>query len=229
MTEILEGLSNLIASSGWLAPLLALVAGILTSLTPCALSGIPLVVGYVGGTGQRSTKRAFFLSIVFAFGAAVTFTVLGVTASLAGRLIGTSTSWWYIVLGVLMVVMALQTWGLFEIIPSSYLISKNTKKGFFGAFIAGILAGIFSSPCSTPVLIVLLAIVAGKGSVLWGILLLLLYSIGHGILAVIAGTSIGFVQKLSASKNYGRISNILKIVMGSLILLLGFYMFYIGF
>jgi len=219
----------LIASSGWLAPLLALVAGILTSLTPCALSGIPLVVGYVGGTGQRSTKRAFLLSIVFAIGAAVTFTVLGVTASLAGRLIGTSTSWWYIALGVLMVVMALQTWGLFEIIPSSYLISKNTKKGFFGAFVAGILAGIFSSPCSTPVLIVLLAIVAGKGSVLWGILLLLLYSIGHGILAVLAGTSIGFVQKLSASKNYGRISNVLKIVMGSLILLLGFYMFYIGF
>ena len=129
MTGILEGLSNLIASSGWLAPLLALVAGILTSLTPCALSGIPLVVGYVGGTGQRSTKRAFLLSIVFAIGAAVTFTVLGVTASLAGRLIGTSTSWWYIALGVLMVVMALQTWGLFEIIPSSYLISKNTKKG----------------------------------------------------------------------------------------------------
>lgn len=229
MTGILEGLSNLIASSGWLAPLLALVAGILTSLTPCALSGIPLVVGYVGGTGQRSTKRAFSLSIVFAIGAAVTFTVLGVTASLAGRLIGTSTSWWYIALGVLMVVMALQTWGLFEIIPSSYLISKNTKKGFFGAFVAGILAGIFSSPCSTPVLIVLLAIVAGKGSVLWGILLLLLYSIGHGILAVLAGTSIGFVQKLSASKNCGRISNVLKIVMGSLILLLGFYMFYIGF
>ncbi len=219
----------MIASSGWLAPLLALVAGILTSLTPCALSGIPLVVGYVGGTGQRSTKRAFLLSIVFAIGAAVTFTVLGVTASLAGRLIGTSTSWWYIALGVLMVVMALQTWGLFEIIPSSYLISKNTKKGFFGAFVAGILAGIFSSPCSTPVLIVLLAIVAGKGSVLWGILLLLLYSIGHGILAVLAGTSLGFVQKLAASKNYGRISNVLKIVMGSLILLLGFYMFYIGF
>ncbi len=229
MTGILEGLSNLIASSGWLAPLLALVAGILTSLTPCALSGIPLVVGYVGGTGQRSTKRAFLFSFFFAIGAAVTFTVLGVTASLAGRLIGTSTSWWYIALGVLMVVMALQTWGLFEIIPSSYLISKNTKKGFFGAFVAGILAGIFSSACYNTVLIVMIAIVAGKGSVLWGILLLLLYSIGHGILAVLAGTSIGFVQKLSASKNYGRISNVLKIVMGSLILLLGFYMFYIGF
>lgn len=229
MTEVLERLSELITRSGWLAPLLALVAGILTSITPCALSSIPLVVGYVGGTGQCDTKRAFWLSVTFAGGAAVTFTVLGVVATLAGRLMGTSASWWYIILGALMILMALQTWGIFEIIPSSYLISKNTKKGFAGAFIAGILGGIFSSPCSTPVLIALLAIVAGKGSILWGILLLLLYSIGHGILAVVAGTSIGFVQKLSSSDKYGIASTVLKIVMGALILLIGFYMFYLGF
>jgi len=229
MTEILENLSKMITSSGWIAPLLAFVAGILTSVTPCALSSIPLIVGYVGGTGQRDTKKAFWLSVTFAAGAAVTFTVLGVAASLAGRLVGTFASWWYIILGVLMLLMALQTWGIFEIIPSTYLISKNTKKGFFGAFIAGILGGIFSSPCSTPVLIALLAIVAGKGSILWGALLLLLYSIGHGILAVVAGTSIGFVQKLSASEKYGKASTALKIIMGSLILLIGFYMFYLGF
>ena len=68
MTEILESLSGLITSSGWLAPLLALLAGILTSITPCALSSIPLVVGYVGGAGQRDTKRAFWLSVTFAGG-----------------------------------------------------------------------------------------------------------------------------------------------------------------
>lgn len=229
MTEALENLSQLIQTSGWLAPLLALLAGILTSFTPCSLSSIPLVIGYVGGTGQKDTKRAFRLSLTFAAGAAVTFTVLGVIASIAGRLMGTSASWWYIILGALMVLMALQTWGIFEIIPSSYLISKNTKKGFAGAFIAGILGGVFSSPCSTPVLIALLAIVAGKGSIVWGILLLLLYSIGHGVLAIIAGTSIGFVQKLSSSERYGKASTILKIVMGALILLIGFYMFYLGF
>lgn len=229
MTEALENLSQLIQTSGWLAPLLALLAGILTSFTPCSLSSIPLVIGYVGGTGQKDTKRAFRLSLTFAAGAAVTFTILGVIASIAGRLMGTSASWWYIILGVLMVLMALQTWGIFEIIPSSYLISKNTKKGFAGAFIAGILGGVFSSPCSTPVLIALLAIVAGKGSIVWGILLLLLYSIGHGVLAIIAGTSIGFVQKLSSSERYGKASTILKIVMGALILLIGFYMFYLGF
>ena len=187
------------------------------------------MIGFVGGTGQRDTKRAFRLSLTFAAGAAVTFTALGVIASLAGRLMGTSTSWWYIILGVLMVLMALQTWGVFEIIPSSYLLGKSTKRGYVGAFLAGILGGVFSSPCSTPVLIALLAIVAGQGSILWGILLLLLYSIGHGILAVVAGTSVGFVQKLSASEKYGKVSNILKIIMGALILLIGFYMFYLGF
>ena len=229
MDAILEQLSDLIKESMWLAPILALIAGILTSVTPCSLSSIPLIVGYVGGTGQKDTKKAFKLSLTFALGSAVTFTTLGVIASLAGKLMGTSASWWYIILGILMVLMALQTWGIFEIIPSSYLVSKNTKKGYVGAFVAGILGGIFSSPCSTPVLIALLAIVAGKGSILWGILLLLIYSIGHGILAIVAGTSVGFVQKISRSNKYGKLSLILKILMGLLILCIGLYMFYLGF
>jgi len=229
MTEILENLSKLITGNVWLAPVLALLAGIITSFTPCSLSSIPLVIGYVGGTGQREIKRAFWLSVTFATGAAVTFTALGVIASIAGNLMGTSASWWYIILGIIMMLMALQTWEIYEIIPSSYLLSKNTKTGFVGAFIAGILGGVFSSPCSTPVLIALLAIVAGKGSILWGALLLLLYSIGHGILAVIAGTSMGFVHKLSSSEKYGKASTILKNTMGVLILIIGFYMFYLGF
>jgi cytochrome c biogenesis protein CcdA len=229
MTELLDTISQAIQSSSYLAPVLAFLAGVLTSFTPCSLSSIPLVIGYVGGIRQKSTKHAFWLSLVFAAGSAVTFTLLGVMASLAGRLMGNSASWWYILLGILMVLMALQTWGLFEIIPSSYLVSKNTRRGFAGAFIAGILGGVFSSPCSTPVLIALLAIVAGKGSILWGILLLVLYSMGHGILAIVAGTSIGFVQKLSSSEKYGRSSTILKLMMGGIILLIGFYMFYLGF
>lgn len=228
MTAVLESLSELMVRSAWLAPLLALLAGILASFMPCSLSSIPLVIGYVGGTGQKDTKRAFWLSVTFAVGSAVTFTALGVIASVAGRFIATSGSWWYLILGLLMLLMALQTWGIFEIIPSSYLISKNKKRGLVGAFIAGILGGIFSSPCSTPVLIALLALVAGKGSVLWGALLLLLYSIGHGILAVVAGTSVGFVRKLATREEYGKVSKVLNIVMGALILLIGFYMFYLG-
>lgn len=229
MTQMLESLSELMVNTIWLAPVLALLAGVLTSFMPCSLSGIPLVIGYVGGTSQNDTRKAFSLSLTFALGTAVVFTLLGVVASLAGRLMGAAYSWWYIVLGILMVLMALQTWEIFEIIPSSYLISKNKSRGYLGAFISGTLAGLFASPCSTPVLIALLAIVAGKGQIVWGLFLLLLYAVGHGMLSVIAGTSVGFVQKVSASKKYGKISNLFKIVMGFLILFIGFYMFYLGF
>ena len=142
---------------------------------------------------------------------------------------GASSPVWYIILGVLMVLMALQTWEVFSFIPSINLISKSKKRGFIGAFLAGILGGIFSSPCSTPVLIALLAIVAGEGNLIWGILLMLLYSIGHSALVMVAGTSIGFVQKINNSEKYKKAAVILKIVMGAAILLIGFYMFWLAF
>ena len=229
INEWLETLSSLISQSIWLAPLIALLAGVLTSVTPCALSSVPLVIGYVGGTGNNDTKRAFRLSLTFAIGMAVTFTALGTIASLLGRLMGTSSKWWYIALGVLMLLMALQTWEVYNFIPSTYLTGKNTKKGYIGAFIAGILGGVFSSPCATPVLIVLLGIVARSGNVIWGILLLLLYSAGHSVLVLVAGTSIGFVKKLTTSDKYGAFSKVLKYLMGGAILLIAFYMFYLGF
>ena len=229
MNEILDTLSRLIGEYVWLAPLLALLAGVLTSFTPCSLSSIPLVIGYVGGIGEKNPGKAFRLSVVFAAGTALTFTTLGVIASIAGRLIGTSAKWWYLLLGVLMVLMALQIWGIFNLIPSSYLLSKNKRTGYIGAFFAGVLGGIFSSPCSTPVLIALLAIVAGKGNIGWGILLLLLYGIGHGVRAVIAGTAIGWVRKLSASPKYGAAAKIINIVLGIAVLLIGLYMFYLVF
>ena len=92
MTAALEKLAGMIAESGWLAPLLALAAGMLTSFTPCSLSGIPLVIGYVGGVGKNEPQKSFWLSVTFAAGSAVSFTILGVAAALAGRVIGNAAS-----------------------------------------------------------------------------------------------------------------------------------------
>lgn len=142
---------------------------------------------------------------------------------------GKSASWWYLLLGVLMVLMALQTWEIYNFIPSTTLIAKNTRRGYIGAFIAGILGGLFSSPCATPVLITLLAIVADRGSLIWGVVLLLLYSIGHSALVIAAGTSIGFVRNMTSNNRYGTFNKGLKLFMGSVILLIAFYMFYLGF
>lgn len=229
VNDWLNRIAEVIGDNIWLAPVLALVAGILTSFTPCSLSSIPLIIGYVGGTGEKNTKKAFLYSLTFALGTAITFVTLGIIATSAGKLMGTSSKLWYLILGTLMVLMSLQTWGIFDFIPSVNLISKNKKRGFIGAFFAGILGGIFSSPCSTPVLIALLAIVAGKGSMLWGILLMILYSIGHSTLVIVAGTSIGFVQKINSNEKYQKVGTALKVIMGIGILLIGLYMFWLAF
>ncbi len=225
----LSEIAKVISSNMWLAPILALVAGILTSVTPCSLSSVPLIIGYVGGVGERNTKKAFLYSAVFSLGTAVTFVTMGIIATSAGMLMGTSSSVWYIILGVLMVLMSLQTFGIFNFIPSINLVGKNKKKGIVGAFLAGVLGGIFSSPCSTPVLIALLAIVAGEGKMLWGILLMLLYSIGHSALVMVAGTSVSFVQRINESNKYKTVAAVLKYIMGAAILLIGFYMFWLAF
>lgn len=225
----LNQIAESIQSNMWFAPFLALLAGVLTSFTPCSLSNIPLIIGYVGGVGENNTKKAFGYSVVFAFGTAVTFITLGLIATSAGKLIGTSSQIWYLLLGILMVLMALQTWEIFQIIPSVNLLSKSKAKGAVGAFVAGILGGVFSSPCSTPVLIALLAIVAGKGNLFWGILLMFLYSIGHSVLVIIAGTSVSFVKKINSNGYYNKCATVLKFVMGTAILLIGLYMFWLAF
>jgi cytochrome c biogenesis protein CcdA len=225
----LDALGTLINDNIWLAPLLAVLAGALTSFTPCSLSSVPLVIGYVGGYVGNDVKKAFRYSLVFCLGMAVTFTALGTAASLMGRLVQATGPWWYIALGILMTAMALQTWELINIMPRSTAMSRNTKRGYIGAAVTGLLGGLFASPCATPVLVVLLAMVAEKGSLVWGIILLLLYSAGHSVLIMIAGTSVGFVKKLSASEKYGKYNKVFKIVTGTVILLLAFYMFYLGF
>lgn len=229
MDGILEILSGLIQNNFWLSPVISLIAGLFTAFTPCSLSTIPLIIGYVGGIGTLDTKKAFRISLIFASGMALTFTVLGAIAALIGRAMQVFGSWWYIFLGILMVLMALQTFEIFTFIKPTYLTSKNTKKGYIGAFITGILGGVFSSPCSTPILVVLLAIVGQSGNLLYGILLLLLYSIGNSVLVVAMGTSIGLVKKITINEKYGKFSNYLKYFMGTIILILAFYMFYLGF
>jgi cytochrome c biogenesis protein CcdA len=63
-----------------------------------------------------------------------------------------------------------------------------------GSFLLGLFFGVVSSPCATPVLVVLLTVVATKGQVLYGIALLFCYAIGHCLLMLFAGTFTGFVE-----------------------------------
>lgn len=225
--EILRTLGNIISEGSGLAPVIALAAGVITALTPCSLSQLPLVLAYVGG--EASPKRAFRLSAVYSAGLAITFTALGIAAALMGHLIGNAGKIWYLILGVLMILMSLQITGIFNIIPSTFLSAMNRKRGYAGALIAGILGGVFSSPCSTPVIIVLLSLIAAEGTLIKGALYMLLYALGSSCLALLLGASPSLIRKLGRSEKMHMLSTVLNIILGIIVLAIGLYMLYLGF
>ncbi|NCB91141.1 MAG: cytochrome c biogenesis protein CcdA [Clostridia bacterium] len=118
MTEWLNLLAEMIQRYRWIAPLLALAAGLLTSITPCSLSSIPMAIAYVGGSAKKDTKKAFRLSLTMAVGLALTFLVFGSLASVIGHYMHEIGTWWYVFLGIIMILMALQIWGVIHIIPN---------------------------------------------------------------------------------------------------------------
>ncbi len=228
MEAVVANFAQLLSQNIWLAFIMALVAGLISSFSPCVLSAMPLVIGYVGGYAGNDKKRAFRYSLLFCLGLAATFTALGAASALLGRLMLGVGKWWYIILGIIMLVMALQMLGIFNIMPQTCKVPAE-RKGLAGAFVLGVIGGVLSSPCATPVLAVILAFVAGQGNIPLGVGLLAVYSIGHCALLLIAGTSVGFVQKLAVSPGTEKWGKILKVFFGILILILSFYLFYIGF
>jgi len=222
INQWLESMSTVLADNLWLGMLISFAAGILTSFTPCSLSSIPLVIGYVSGYTDDK-RKAFFYSLMFSLGMVAVFTALGVAAAFIGRLFLGIMMYWYLVLAIMMALMALQTWGVINILPQRCGYVKG-KKGITGAVMLGALGAVFSSPCSTPVLIAILAVVSAGQSIIGGALMLLLYSAGHSVLLIIAGTSVGWVQEISKSKKFSKAGGIIKALMGFIMLLLSLYL-----
>lgn len=217
-----QNIIHMIQGNLWIGPFFALAAGIFTSLTPCAMSNIPLVTGYVTADGEN--QKPLFLSLIFAVGSAVTFVALGLIASAMGQAIGHSEIL-HMILGGLMILMAFQMWGVIHLIPHIHGLSGNGKQGLIGAFFTGMIGGVFSSHCATPVILMLLTIASQSGNFLWGIILLFCYSVGHGIIIVAAGTSVGFANKLENGAA-DTTSKVFKAVLGLIMLGIGIYMLF---
>jgi len=225
--NLLANFGQILSENIWLAFIMALVAGLISSFSPCVLSAVPLVIGYVGGYAGNDRNRAFRYSLLFCLGLAASFTILGAASAIVGRLMTGTGKWWYIVLGVIMTVVGLQMLGIFSFVPQTCKM-PNARKGLWGAFVLGILGGVLSSPCATPVLAAILSFVAGQGNIALGVGLLAVYSIGHCALILVAGTSVGFVQKIAISPQTEKWGKILKIVFGILVIALAVYLFYTG-
>ncbi|MDY0062328.1 MAG: cytochrome c biogenesis protein CcdA [Myxococcota bacterium] len=232
-------LDSLVANAGqyittnpWLALVAVFVGGVLTASNPCVLAMIPLMMSFVAGRREEKpgVLRALGFSFVFVLGLAVTFTALGMIAALAGKMYGDVSSVWNWIVAAVCVAMGLHLMGVLTVpIPSLGGRLQPKTRGLLGALVLGLLFGLVSAPCAAPILVVLLTYLAGSGaSVAWGGLLLLVYALGHSLLILIAGTSMGAARQLIENKRATRVLELLRRGAGAVIVLVGLYFAYRG-
>jgi cytochrome c-type biogenesis protein len=198
-----EVLTRLAASAAAAPPLVMLLlvflGGVVSSASPCVLAAVPLVVATVGGT-TTSRARVVALSGAFVAGLALCFTALGTVAALTGTLIGDVGWVWKAVLAAVLIAMGSHLSGLVTL-PLPQLDGRRFRgAGLAGAFGLGALTGTLSSPCATPILVVVLSLVAFERRVLWGTTLLAAYSLGHVVLLFAAGAASGFAAAYLGSR-----------------------------
>lgn len=222
---LFENIDALITGNPWLAFAAVFAGGSLTAANPCVIAMIPLVMGFVGGyDGLDNWKRSLLFSLVFVIGLALSFTIMGLAAVTMGRLFGDVGKFWPLIIAAVCLSMAAHLWGLWEFsIPERLARFRPRKAGMYGALVLGMLFGLVSAPCAAPVLVVVLTYVASKSDYAYGLALLWTYAVGHCLLIVAAGTSMGVAKQLIASKSLGRANLIMKRAAGVLIALVGIY------
>ncbi len=203
------------------SPLIAFAFGILSVLSPCILPVIPLIAAY-------STKSGKYVPITIVIGLSTSFTLMGVLASAFGSVFQRYSTMLYTIGGVIIMLLGLcMIFDVIEqkirrIIPNTGLSTKFSMANAgttAGGFIFGLSLGIIWIPCVGPILGAILAIVAVEGDILYGAILLAIYSLGLGIPLL----ALAYVSQFTL-KSLNKYSMTIKRVSGVILVLMGLYM-----
>ena len=210
----------------------ALGAGALTSLAPCSLLSVPLLVGSAVGLSkdlpkERKIKFTLIFSSLFAFGVVVSFSILAFLVAKLGMFLSIAPSWAYIIAGLLALFFAFYSLGFIGEIDKNRLFSRLIKLRFFGIFLVGIIFGLVSTPCASAPLVAIISLASSLGN-FEAYILVLVFAFGHSLLLLIAGVSIGFTQKVTSNKIISIFSSLLTKFFAFVLIALAIYLFYKG-
>jgi cytochrome c-type biogenesis protein len=229
MERLFTTLTKAVEATPAIAVLASFTWGILSILlSPCHLASIPLIVGFIDKQGRMSTKRAFFISTLFAVGILITIAAIGAITAAAGRMMGDVGRYGNYFVALIFFVVGLV---LLDVIPIPFSGPSQIgfkQKGLLAAFILGLVFGIALGPCTFAYMAPMLAVTfkVASTALLYGIVLLLAYGVGHCSVIIFAGTFTKVVQRYMNWNEKSKGAVILKKICGVLVLLGGIWLIY---
>lgn len=215
------------------APVVAMAAavawGILSIvLSPCHLAGIPLIVGYIDQQGRMGARRAFAISLLFSLGILVTIVAIGVVTAAAGRMMGDLGRWGNYGVSAIFFLTGLHLLGAINLPLPQAAQPRFRRKGLLAAFVLGLVFGVALGPCTFAYMAPMLGVAfrLASSNLAYGILLLMLYGVGHCSVIVFAGTSVEWVQRYLNWNEQSAGATMLRRTCGVLVLLGGLYLVY---
>lgn len=230
---MLEGIFTVLyeAMTGalWLAVLASFGWGVLSILlSPCHLSSIPLVVGFISSQGKISIGRTFNISLIFSLGILITIALTGIITASLGRLMGDIGSTGnYLVAGIFFLV-GLYLLDIIKLDWNNASLRKTKSTGLTAALILGLLFGLALGPCTFAYMAPVLGVVfqTAQTDYIFSIILLTAFGIGHCSVIVGAGTLTGKVQKYLNWSDGSKTVLWIKRVCGVLVILGGIYLIF---
>ena len=205
----------------------AFVAGILSSLSPCNLGLLPLIIAYIGGYSKEGNKKLFLQMLSFSLGLSFVLSIICVICAFTGRAFsGVSSPILILVLASIFVLMGLNLVGILEINYPVLIkkIPQNKANGYFVfPFLIGCVFALASSPCATPILASLLALATVSKNMLLSLSLFFLFALGQCLVIILFAL---FTSVLKNAQKFARFSSILMKISGIILIGAGIYIYY---
>jgi len=220
----LQLINNGLNNPSPLTLLIVFLGGLLTSLGPCSLSLLPITVAYLAGF--KNNQNPLQRTISFCGGIVISLVILGILSGFLGKIYGQLPGFFSFFISLLAITMGLNLLGILKFsLPTGPdpEIWKSQVPTALGPFSAGLAFGFASSPCTTPVLAVLLAWIAKQANPLSGTIFLGSFAIGQIVPLFLAGTFAASIPKLLSFRPIGKwippISGVILLTVGLLSLI----------